>query len=137
MVSTGKKLMALAVLLAAVATPMIATATEHVVNITFISFEPNDITILAGDTVRWTNNSVFVHTSTSGVGCAANGLWSLVMNPADQVTHVFNAPGSYPYFCIPHCGSGMTGTIHVDTPVPTEQTTWGAIKALFKPNPAE
>lgn len=136
MVSTGKMLF-LGAVLALVAAPLMATATEHVVTIDFLSFSPQNINIIAGDTVRWINNSDFFHTTTSGAGCVANGLWNLNLASGAQVTHTLNTPGTFPYFCIPHCGALMTGVINVEIIVPTEETTWGAIKALYKPLPGE
>jgi plastocyanin len=35
-------------------------------------------------------------------------------NEGDEFTHVFNTPGEYPYYCDPHRGAGMTGTITVE-----------------------
>jgi hypothetical protein len=49
-----------------------------------------------------------------------------------QVTRAFTSVGSFDYFCIPHCGALMTGKITVDVAVPTEERTWGAVKALYK-----
>jgi len=31
-------------------------------------------------------------------------------------THTFSQPGTFPYFCVIHCGSGMKGTVQVLTP---------------------
>ena len=137
MVSTGKKLLFLGAVLALVSAPLIASAADHIVDITFLSFEPANITIVAGDKITWTNSSAFFHTATSGSGCVANGTFNINLPSAGQGAYTFNTPGVYPYFCIPHCGSLMTGTVNVDIAVPTEQTTWGAIKALYKPEPGE
>jgi len=112
--------------------PLAPQAGEHVVNIIGIAFSPQNITIPEGDTIRWINNSGLFHTSTSGVGCVPSGLWSIDIPNGSQVTRDFGTIGTFSYFCIPHCGALMTGTITVDHAVPTEERTWGAVKALYK-----
>jgi len=109
-----------------------AAATTHTVSIIGFSFNPPSLTVATGDSVIWVNNSALSHTSTSGTPCTANGLWdSPFLGPGDDFTFTFAAPGTFPYFCRPHCGSGMTGTITVTPPTPVEPTTWGRIKSLY------
>src|SRR5512133_1766632 len=51
------------------------SATVDVSMVSF-AFQPKDLTINVGDTVRWTNMaSAIQHTSTSGTGCTADGKW--------------------------------------------------------------
>ena len=83
------------------------------------TFSPSSITIQQGDIVRWTNNtSLVIHTTTSGIICTPSGLWnSGDMLPGAIFSRQFNdAPGTYNFFCIPHCLFGMTGTVTVDNP---------------------
>jgi len=80
-------------------------------------FTPSSVTILPGDTVRWTW-SAGGHSSTSGTPGAPNGLWdSGILNQGAAFTHTFNTMGSFPYYCTPHglC-CGMTGRVTVTTP---------------------
>ncbi|WP_241997224.1 plastocyanin/azurin family copper-binding protein [Halorubrum sp. SD626R] len=35
------------------------------------------------------------------------------MAPSENYEHTFEEPGTYEYFCIPHEGSGMVGTVRV------------------------
>jgi glucose/arabinose dehydrogenase/plastocyanin len=86
-------------------------------------FSPRDVTIQAGDTVRWTNEQG-LHTTTGGTGCDADGIWdSGSMIPGENFSFTFSQTGTYPYFCGFHCFNGMTGTIHVNPsaliPVPS------------------
>lgn len=83
------------------------------------SFNPKSVTINAGDTVVWTNQGSVTHTSTSGSSCSADGKWnSGNMGPGATFSFMFAGAGSYPYFCRPHCASGMTGSITVSGAAP-------------------
>jgi plastocyanin len=82
-------------------------------------FQPVDITIVAGDTVRWTLTGVVPHTSTcdgtSGttMPSGATGWDSGVMTTTGDVYQKsITVPGSYTYYCVVH-GSSMSGTILV------------------------
>jgi len=135
MVPSVKKAFAVATVATLLASPMLAvdvSAGEHVVQIIGITFVPSNIIIPVGDTVRWVNNSGLIHTTTSGTGCAPNGLWSGSLNPAAEFTYTFTSAGTYPYFCIPHCLSDMVGTVIAEQAVPVQETTWGKIKALYQ-----
>lgn len=114
-------------------------------------FSPSDITINAGDTVRWTNPTGTLHTTTSGPGCTHNTtgvVWdSGTLSRGDTFSFTFDQPGTYPYFCIFHCISfGMMGTITVNaaptTVIPLPQTvesfTYTAVASpLLSTAPAE
>lgn len=77
------------------------------------SFQSQDITITVGDTVRWTNLGGS-HTATSGSSCTPDGKWdSGVLSAGQSYTTTFNSAGTYPYFCLPHCSMGMTGSVTV------------------------
>jgi hypothetical protein len=76
-------------------------------------FSPAVVNIKAGDQVTWTWGSTD-HSSTSGAGCAANGLWdSAVLSGGSLFSFTFTNAGNYPYFCSVHCASGMTGEVNV------------------------
>lgn len=83
------------------------------------SFSPANITIEAGDAVKW--SSTGTHTVTSGTGSSAPNVGVLFDQslPSGQTfTFTFTTPGTYPYFCRPHEGLGMKGTVTV-----TERTS--------------
>jgi plastocyanin len=72
-------------------------------------FEPTEVTIKTGDTVRWVVDEG-VHTATS-----TTGLWdSDVLSAGTTFEYTFNDPGDFDYTCLLHfdCCS-MAGTVHV------------------------
>ena len=80
-----------------------------------LEFSPDPVTITEGDTIEWVNQSTVQHTSTSGTGCTGDGTWnSGILNQGETFEFVFSSAGSFPYFCIPHCSGGMTGTVTVN-----------------------
>ena len=80
-----------------------------------ISFVPGNLTVTVGTTVTWTNDSSVIHTVTSGTDGTHDGIFnSGDVGPDEEFSYTFNEVGSYPYYCIPHVNSGMTGTITVE-----------------------
>ena len=74
---------------------MIATAA---VTIAFAAFAPPQTTVLAGDTVTWTNEAVRRHTVNDlGDGWASGDLFL-----GDAYSHRFENPGAVPYYCRLH-----------------------------------
>jgi len=91
-----------------------------------LSFKPAEATISVGETVKWTNTSVIVHTVTADPEEAtlddsvklpdgAEPFDSGTLDPDTSFTHTFETPGTYRYFCIPHEGAKMYGTVVVTT----------------------
>lgn len=73
-----------------------------------LSFEPNEITVQAGDTVTWKNMDSPSHTATS-----SDDLWdSDTISPGGEFSFTFDEPGTYAYFCRFH--GTMTGTVVVE-----------------------
>lgn len=84
-----------------------ATNQTHTVAIRNFAFVPPSLTIQAGDTVRWTNEDVAPHTSTSDTA-----IWdSEILNQGQSFSFTFTNAGSYPYFCEVH--PSMRGAIEV------------------------
>ena len=98
------------------------------VQVSNFQFTPATVEIQAGDTVRWVWSDSG-HSTTSGSNCSPDGVWdSGVQNAPFEFSHTFSTPGSFPYFCIPHCSMGMVGTVVVSgTPPP------GGITASISP----
>ncbi|MCH8165233.1 MAG: CotH kinase family protein [Planctomycetes bacterium] len=93
-----------------------ATAAIHDVIVRDFVFDPATVNVEPGDTVRWIWESG-VHSVTSGAPCVFDGLFNATVDAANPVfTYVVqsNFIGVIPYFCLPHCGVGMTGQIRVD-----------------------
>lgn len=77
-------------------------------------FKPADVTVNAGDTVKWVNTDTVAHTSTS-----FDDVWnSDNMDPKQEFSYTFEKTGAYRYFCAYH--AGMEGTVNVAAaPQPT------------------
>ena len=76
-------------------------------------FEPNEVTISAGDTVHFINNALPPHNIIveSRPDLSRE---SLMFSPGESQDIVFAEAGDYEFFCGPHKGAGMKGTIHVN-----------------------
>ena len=89
--------------------------------IAFAAFGPPQTTVLAGDTVTWTNEAVRKH--------AVDGLGEPFDSPelftGDTYSHQYDAPGAFPYYCRIHLF--MRGEVDVfrvllDTPTAPAST---------------
>ncbi|HEV2114767.1 MAG TPA: plastocyanin/azurin family copper-binding protein [Terriglobales bacterium] len=87
-------------------------------------FEPAKVTIAAGQTVKWKNNSGDPHTVTIAPDKAllpADVALPPKAQPFDSGTipagmtfaHTFTVPGTYRYYCTLHEGNGMVGEVIV------------------------
>ncbi len=81
------------------------------------AFQPASLVVEQGDWVRWswTGGS---HTTTSGSGCLASGLWNVPLNslsPPTFTRQFLEPPEAIPFFCSPHCSFGMVGSVSVTT----------------------
>jgi plastocyanin len=85
-----------------------------------LQFDPANLTIKAGDTVKWVNNKLSPHNvvfdSTKVPGDVAGKIShkALLFSPGESFETVFDTPGEYPYYCEPHRGAGMVGKITVE-----------------------
>ncbi len=103
------RIAALLLALFAVTSPL--EAATHDVTASGFSFSPSSLSINVGDTVRWTFAGG-THTTTSDTG-----LWNSGSRSSGTFDHTFTSAGTFGYFCQPHIGFGMTGTIAVQAPV--------------------
>jgi len=76
-------------------------------------FEPNDITINAGDTIHFVNGMLPPH-NIIVEGREDLSREALMFSPGESQDITFSDAGDYTFFCAPHKGAGMTGTIHVN-----------------------
>ena len=69
-----------------------------------IYFDPKDITVSTGTTVKWTNSDDTIHTVTSGTPDAGpSGTFdSSIVNPGASFEYTFNSAGTFDYYCIVH-----------------------------------
>ena len=78
-----------------------------------LEFSPNEITISAGDTVHFMNESLPPH----NIIVEARPDLSreaLLFAPGETQDVVFADKGDYNFFCGPHQSAGMTGVVHVE-----------------------
>lgn len=82
-------------------------------------FSPNTLNASPGDVIRWERVGGN-HTVTSGSSCTADNVYFNASinssNPVFEWTVPATVTGEIPYFCDPHCGSGMIATITVAPP---------------------
>ena len=96
-----------AILVAAGALPAAAEADTVPVSIQFAAFGPDQLDVLPGETVEWTNISERRHTVNADDESFASG----DLFGGDKFTREFDEVGTYPYHCTVH--AGMTGEIDV------------------------
>ena len=88
------------------------------------SFAPTQVTIKAGDTVKWENVGNSVHHATDDPAAAikpgdvanpagAKPFDSGFLPPGSSFTYTFTVPGTYKYVCAAHEMSGMSGEVVV------------------------
>ncbi|MDS0296676.1 plastocyanin/azurin family copper-binding protein [Halogeometricum sp. S3BR5-2] len=96
------------------------------------AFDPKTVTVSAGTTVRWVNDSEVGHTVTAygdripteaayfasggfeSERAARNDVSGGLLATDETYEHTFDITGTYEYVCIPHESSGMTGTVTVE-----------------------
>lgn len=113
-----------------------ARAAVHEVLVESLSFSPANLQIEAGDTVHWIW-AVGIHTVTSGTGCVADGLFDAPLDSGNpEFSFTFDDPGMIDYFCTPHCGFGMVGSIEVTGTSDVSETSASTqLSAMAYPNP--
>jgi plastocyanin len=88
------------------------------------SFEPAQVRIHVGDTVKWENVGNSVHHATDDPAAAINpadvvkpagakSFDSGFIPPGASFTYTFTVPGTYKYVCAAHETSGMLGEVMV------------------------
>lgn len=117
-------------------------------------FNPDSITVSAGDTVAWENVGQAGHSVTAyedrlpddanyfasggfdAEGPARDAYPQGEIAGGETFEHTFEVPGTYEYFCIPHEGAGMVGTVKVesDNGEPAEATP-GSGQPILPANP--
>jgi plastocyanin len=92
-------------------------------------FVPQQLSVDKGDQVVWVQDGINSHNTISGDNCQSNGLWEskLFSQQGKTFTYTFDSVGSFPYFCRPHCGVDMVGTV-------TVQATTGVAKKDAAPS---
>jgi plastocyanin len=92
----------------------VPSSAQIVVSDSPAEFEPSDVTIRTGGTVRWINTGGIAHSvEFVGNSDARKPLSGIVLQPNGDYARVFDAPGTYRYLCRFHIISGMVGTVTV------------------------
>lgn len=76
------------------------------------TFKPDNITIKAGETVKWVNNDSEAHMLASMPFIGAGGIFSPRVEPKESWGYKFEKPGEYYYICFIH--KVMYGKISVE-----------------------
>ena len=90
-----------------------AATAAATVEVSSNKFTPQTVTIKVGETVAW-KWAGGTHNVTSGTSCTADTKFRSG-DPASggSFDRKFDTAGTFPYFCEPHCGAGMTGEVIV------------------------
>lgn len=114
----------------------VASAATVPVTQTGFTFVPDSVTVAVGDTVQWLYTSGD-HTVTSGLSPFDPDMGFYFNSPLNVSNpiflYVFDQPGAFPYFCLPHYFFGMTGVVVVEGATPVDSESWGSIKERFAP----
>ncbi|MFT7669635.1 MAG: plastocyanin [Planctomycetota bacterium] len=122
-----------------------ASADTIVVTQSGFTFQPQDITIATGDTVRWVweSGNHDVVEGTDGTVDGDEAFYSILISAVPTFEFTFDAaflaanprPGNlYDYFCNPHFGFGMVGTVSVEDAVGTAFCDCGVTSACGNPS---
>ncbi|KIZ00519.1 Plastocyanin [Monoraphidium neglectum] len=83
-------------------------------------FEPSTVTVSSGETITWVNNAGFPHNIVfdedevpAGVDADAISRDDYLNAPGETYSLKLSASGTYKYYCEPHQGAGMVGTVVV------------------------
>jgi|TARA_R100000030_G_scaffold65833_1_gene50135 plastocyanin len=76
-------------------------------------FDPSEITIDAGDTITFVNDSLPPHNVIveDHPEISHDGL---AFSPGETIEVTFPESGDFNFWCEPHKGAGMTGVVHVN-----------------------
>ncbi|MDP6659052.1 MAG: cupredoxin domain-containing protein [Candidatus Poseidoniia archaeon] len=103
-----RAIIALAALLAGLALLGSAQAADYEIHINNFAFDPDEVTIVAGDSVTWYNVDSSSHTVKNDTGEFDSGN----LASGQEFSHIFQAAGNYSYHCGIH--ETMTGVVHVE-----------------------
>ena len=114
-------------LLCLISIAMVANAATVTINVgPGTIFNPNNITVNPGDTVKWVwQAGAGAHTSQSDSPVAVESWNSGVLVDGQSFSHTFSTAGNWPFYCSLHSvpgGVAMNGVVHVNAPAPVAPT---------------
>ena len=77
-----------------------------------LAFEPSSINLSTGDTVKFVNNKLAPHNAVFD-GHEELSHPDLAFAPGESWEQTFTTAGNYDFYCEPHRGAGMVGTVIV------------------------
>lgn len=78
-----------------------------------LAFQPKEVTISPGDTVKWVNNKLAPHNVVFEGEASSKSHKGLLFAPGESFDATFDEAGEYTYYCEPHRGAGMVGKVIV------------------------
>ena len=78
-----------------------------------LAFEPSNIKIKAGDKIKFVNNNMAPHNAIFE-GHDELSHTDLAFAPCESWEETFSDAGNYDFYCEPHRGAGMVGTVVVE-----------------------
>jgi|TARA_B100000959_G_scaffold85250_1_gene90643 plastocyanin len=78
-----------------------------------LAFEPSNIKIKAGDKIKFVNNNMAPHNAIFE-GHDELSHTDLAFAPGESWEETFSDAGNYDFYCEPHRGAGMVGTVVVE-----------------------
>ena len=103
-----RAIIALAALLAGLALLGSAQAADYEIHIDNFAFDPDEVTIVAGDSVTWVNDDDSAH----AVEADEDEFDSGNLDNGESFSFIFDTAGNYSYDCDYH--SSMTGMVNVE-----------------------
>lgn len=79
-----------------------------------LAFDPSNLTIKEGDTVKWVNNKLPPHNIIFEGAADKYSHSQLMFAPGEEYSATFDESGQFSYYCAPHRGAGMVGKITVE-----------------------
>lgn len=109
-------------------------ATTRTVEVANSTFTPAAVSAAQGDSIKWTNQDPFAHTTTSTIGGSLG--WDRTLSSGDSFSKSLLGAGTYVYFCRFH--GSMSGKVKVRvkvTPTSDSVGTTFAVKVASSPAP--
>ena len=78
-----------------------------------LAFEPSTVNISAGDTVKFVNNKLAPHNAVFD-GNDDLSHPDLAFAPGESWERTFSSAGTFDFYCEPHRGAGMVGSVVVN-----------------------
>jgi plastocyanin len=79
-----------------------------------LAFDPANVTIKKGDTIKWVNNKLPPHNIMfEDASMSEKSHDAMLFSPGESYEVTFDTAGTFSYYCAPHRGAGMAGKVTV------------------------